>query len=106
MRIKIGTLRDAVTQSAGYCGGSRAARISAAKSPTSESTAAHGRLSAAAMRRTIAEPMIRPSATGASRRTCSGRLMPKPMQIGSGVCSAEPVDVVDHIGRQLAALSR
>ena len=39
------------------------------------------------MRRTMAEPTIRPSATGASCRTCSGWLMPKPMQIGSGVCS-------------------
>ena len=30
-------------------------------------------------------PTIRPSATGASSLTCSGELIPKPMQIGRSV---------------------
>ena len=58
------------------------------------------------MRRTIAEPTIRPSATGASIRTCSGRLMPKPMQIGSGVCSRSQADVLDDLRRQARSARR
>ncbi len=53
--------------------------------PISRTTSARGRLIASASRRTIALPTIRPSATGASWRTWSGPLIPKPMQIGKSV---------------------
>ena len=66
---------------------SRAASKLATYSPTSESTVGFGLFAAAATRRTIAEPTINPSATGASSRTCSGVLMPNPMHTGNGVCS-------------------
>ena len=51
----------------------------------SATTSDLGRPSAPISRRTRALPMMRPSATGASVRMCSGRLIPKPMQIGSSV---------------------
>ena len=54
----------------------------------------------------MAEPTIRPSATGASSFTCSGVLMPKPMQIGSVGLRAQPADVVDQLRRQLRSARR
>ena len=65
-----------------------AARSSAGRSATSadlRDDLGAGGFSASASRRTRALPTIRPSATGASARTCSGRLIPKPMQIGRSV---------------------
>ena len=50
-------------------------------------------------RRTTADPTISPSATGASVRTCSGVLMPKPTQIGRSV-SPRAAQVVDQLLRQ------
>ena len=52
----------------------------------------------------MALPTIRPSATGASSRTCSGELIPKPMQIGRSVCVRSQADVVDQVRRQALAV--
>ena len=57
------------------------------------------------MRRTMAEPTIKPSATGASSFTCSGGLMPKPMDTGSVGLLAQPGDVVEQFRRQIAAFA-
>ena len=65
---------------------SRLEASSATNRPISRTTSARGSFSASASRRTRALPTIRPSATGASVRTCSGVLIPKPMQIGRSVC--------------------
>ncbi len=61
---------------------------------------------ASARRRTRALPTIRPSATGARVRTCSGELIPKPMQIGRSVCAAEPGNVLRQVGGQCLAFAR
>ena len=66
---------------------------------------ARGRLIASASRRTIALPTIRPSATGASWRTWSGPLIPKPMQIGKSVWVRSQRDRFDQIGGKALPLA-
>ena len=61
---------------------------------------------AVAIRRTIAEPTIRPSATGASSFTCSGWLMPKPMQIGRSVCVRSQPTLSTSSGGSCGSLAR
>ena len=68
--------------------------------PISRTTSARGRLIASARRRTMALPMIRPSATGASCAHLVRAADPEPDADGQGRLRPQPADGLDQLRRQ------
>ncbi len=73
--------------------------------PISRTTSARGRLTASARRRTMALPMIRPSATGASWRDLVRAADPEPDADGQWRLGPQPADGLDQLRGQALPLA-